>query len=292
MPTRYSLLNTLLELGHATSQNLEFAHRPGVFVSYGEETITETNLLELRRRHPSIIHLETFTKKKEAALGADWEWHIIGRRRTLRMRVQAKRLQKDNKLKIPHKIASSGKQQIDLLIADAKKQRILPVYCLYSSELQRSHWTASASTAGGVPFEAGCLLASAHKVKSIMPTSLSAIEKYSIPWHYLVDQRRFEKLGLLGIMDEDGSAIQFLSAALEVPMVEASGGKSGTVDTFPTIDELNRDNDPSRNYEGVVETSEERFRPSRHAFLERGIARLIEIDVREVPLRAPLDDEA
>ncbi|MEQ1933962.1 MAG: DUF6615 family protein [Fimbriimonadaceae bacterium] len=291
MSTRYSLLTTLLDLGHGTSQNLGFAHRSDVFVSYGEETITETNLLELRRRHPSIIHLETFSKKKEAALGADWEWHIIGRRRTLRMRVQAKRLQKDDKLKIPHKVASSGKQQIDLLIADAKQQSMHPVYCFYSSERQRNHWKTGFSTGGGF-FEAGCLLASAHRVKSIMPTSLPAIERYSVPWHYLVDQRRFERLGLLEFAGEDDSAIQFPSSAFDIPINGKADDKSDTIDAFPTIDDLNIDADLSRSYEGVVDTAEERIRPSAHTFLERGIAKLIEIDVREIPPRAPKDEEA
>lgn len=118
---RGSLLHSLLELAHATSQNLGFAHRDDVYVSYGEETITETNFLELRRRHPAIIKLSTFGKKKEAKNGADWEWHFIGRCRKFRMRVQAKRLQKDDKLKNPHEVKSSGDQQIDLLIKDAKK---------------------------------------------------------------------------------------------------------------------------------------------------------------------------
>ena len=57
---------TFLELGDATSRNLEFSLRKDVFVSYGEETITETNLLEIRRRHRRCIFLETFSKKKEA----------------------------------------------------------------------------------------------------------------------------------------------------------------------------------------------------------------------------------
>ena len=36
MIMRQHLLNSLLELGHATSQNLAFAHRADVSVSYGE----------------------------------------------------------------------------------------------------------------------------------------------------------------------------------------------------------------------------------------------------------------
>lgn len=44
-----------------------------MFVSYGEETITETNLLEIVRRHPMQVRLRTFTKHQEALNGADWE---------------------------------------------------------------------------------------------------------------------------------------------------------------------------------------------------------------------------
>ncbi len=282
---RYLLVNTLLELGHATSQNLEFAHRSGVFVSYGEETITETNLLELRRRHPTMIRLETFSKKKEAANGADWEWHIIGRRQTLRIRVQAKRLQKDGKLKILHKIASSGKQQIDLLIADAKKHNMLPVYCFYSSETQRSHWKMNGSATGGNTFETGCLLASAHKVKSIMPNALSAIEKHTVPWHYLVDRRHFERIRLLEIGEADDNAIQLLSTAYEVSIFGLAEGKNRSDDIFPTIDELNGDIALAREYEGITATSHERSYLSADAYRERGITKLLEIDVRDIPRR-------
>ena len=128
---------TFLELGDATSRNLGFAHRDDVYVSYGEETITETNLLEIRRRHSELVRIRTFPKQREAKNGADWEWHVVGRRRTLKMRVQAKRLQCDDKLKVRHKVKSSGREQRDLLIAGARAARMKAVYCIYCSELQR-----------------------------------------------------------------------------------------------------------------------------------------------------------
>ena len=56
------LQQTLLALGDETSRNLEFAHRDDVFVSYGEETITEHNLLEIRRWNSRITHIKTFHK--------------------------------------------------------------------------------------------------------------------------------------------------------------------------------------------------------------------------------------
>ena len=83
---KLDLTVTLLELGDATSRNLEFSHRGDVWVSYGEETITESNLLEIRRRHPNVVRVRTFPKVVEATNGADWEWRIVGWRRTLRMR--------------------------------------------------------------------------------------------------------------------------------------------------------------------------------------------------------------
>ena len=101
-----SLVATFLELGDATSRNLEFSQHDG-WVSYGEETITETNLLEIRRRHPGRVHIHTFPKPKEARNGADWEWHLVGRKWTLKMRVQAKRLQRDDVLKVKHEVKSS-----------------------------------------------------------------------------------------------------------------------------------------------------------------------------------------
>ena len=85
--------------------------------------ITETNLLEIRRRHPRLVRVRTFPKPLEAKNGADWEWHVVGRRRTLKMRVQAKRLQRNGVLKVRHKVKSSGKQQRDLLIAGAGKHQ-------------------------------------------------------------------------------------------------------------------------------------------------------------------------
>ena len=79
---RPDIVTTFLELGDATSCNLEFAQRRDVSVSYGEETITENNLQEIRRRHPHLIYLKTVPKQKESKCVADREWRVIGRRYT------------------------------------------------------------------------------------------------------------------------------------------------------------------------------------------------------------------
>ena len=92
--SQVKLVSTMKHLGDVTSRNLEYSHRPGVPVSYGEETITESNLLELRRSHSDVIHIRTFSRHRESKIGSDWEWHIVGGRRTLKMRVQAKRVRR------------------------------------------------------------------------------------------------------------------------------------------------------------------------------------------------------
>lgn len=281
------LLDSLLELAHATSQNLGFAHRDDVEVSYGEETITETNLLELRRRHPAIITLNTFGKKKESKNGADWEWHIIGRRRKFRMRVQAKRLQKDDKLKIPHKVKSSGKQQIDLLIADAKAHGLKPVYCLYSAERQRNLWKKEKVGRRFEAFEVGCLLAHAETVKMMMPTTLAEIERDCVPWHYLVERGDYAHAKFADVLGVDSSAFRFVAPYADVRV--ATGPErsldSSSAQGFPTLDELNDQDRPARDIEGLVEVFEPEFerQVSEAEYRERGIGRLMEIDIREFP---------
>ncbi|WP_344710900.1 DUF6615 family protein [Sphingomonas humi] len=274
----------MLELGHATSQNLGFAHRGDVHVSYGEETITETNLLELRRRHPAIISLKTFGKKSEGLNGADWEWHILGRARKLRMRVQAKRLQRNDRLTIPHTVASSGKQQIDLLIADAKTYGMKPVYCIYAAENQRAFWAKKGGSIVGDEFEYGCLLISAYKIKAAMPKALSTIEADCIPWHYLVERRRYSETKMSGWF-KDGPDLSFLSLFDAVSIVSASAELTDEPREFPTIDELNAVNLPETTFDGVVEigSPEYEFSLPEEAYLERGITKLVQIDVRDIP---------
>ena len=174
------MVSTLEHLGDVTSRNLEFSYRPDVPVSYGEETITESNLLELRRRHSDVVQLRTFSKHQESKIGSDWEWYIVGRRRTLRMRVQAKRVQRDGVLKIPYAVARSSRQQRDLLIQAAQADRMRPMYCIYCTESQRSLWRQHGR------FQTGCLLADARNLP-LHIRSLCSIEWACWPWHYLFE---------------------------------------------------------------------------------------------------------
>lgn len=175
-----NLVDTMRHLGDTTSRNLEFSYRRNVPVSYGEETITESNLLELRRRHSDVVRLRTFSKHQESKNGADWEWYIIGETRSLAMRVQAKRVQRNDVLRIRHTVGQTGRQQHDLLIETAKADDMKPMYCIYCTERQRAHW----AQIGGL--ETGCLLVDAERLTEDI-SSLNLIESACWPWHLLFD---------------------------------------------------------------------------------------------------------
>ena len=180
------LIKTLLDLGHSTSQNLEFSYSSSGSISYGEETITETNLLELRRRNPRLVRIETFSKIKESLItGADWDWHIIDKMWTQKMRIQAKRVTKDGSIKGIHRQARTATDtQIRLLIDSSKRDGLMPTYCFYCAKAHRKKWV-TAQTSSGNQFETGCLLARAQTVQRIDPGNILKIEKFTFPWHHL-----------------------------------------------------------------------------------------------------------
>ena len=252
------LITSLLELGDATSRNLEFSQGDDIFVSYGEETITETNLLELRRRHPVQIELETFSKRREARIGADWEWRIIGRHLTLKMRVQAKRVQRDCVLRIKHTVKSSGSQQRDLLIRRARLDSMKPVYCVYCSEPQRAFWTQAPSPHGFEPYQTGCLLAAAQDVPAAT-RRLRDIEHNCIPWHFLFDPSTYlHAEATAHFPDPEDHRLAFvLSASASGPvLLDEPDSESAPASRWnpPTIDDLNQDTGRDFDPIGVAPT--------------------------------------
>ena len=295
---KLDIAGTFLELGDATSRNLEFSHRDDVWVSYGEETITEANILEIRRRHPDIVRVRTFPKRIEAHTGADWEWHIIGRRRTLKMRVQAKRLQCNDVLKISHKVKSSGEQQRDLLVAGARAAGMKAVYCIYCTEPQRKFWKKFHAPPGYRSFQTGCLLADATY---LLPTTrkLEEIEEKCKPWHHL-----FAPAGLMQVESElfavgDGVFVRLVSIRRpRVPLVGAVNAQEpseGSGWNAPTIDDLNAETEREFDSTGVEATTERdlaRLEPDTDdgsevaqsdgdRLRDLGVYRMMVIDVRD-----------
>ena len=254
------VVTTLLELADATSHNLEFSHRPGVRVSYGEETITETNLLEITRRHPLLTRLQMFSKHQEALNGADWEWHIVGRRRTLKMRVQAKRLQCNNVLRVKHKVASSRQQQRQLLIDAALADRMKPIYCINCTEPQRSIWTQTTARDGLNSYQLGCLLADAAKVP-LSTRGLPEIEHDCFPWHFLFERSIHTSLRRAYALEDPDGRLRFMFSAYELRSAPIDPGDARrslvTTSLPPTIHDLNDEPRASFDETGVDETTDE-----------------------------------
>ncbi|MDE2808466.1 MAG: hypothetical protein OXN90_08610 [Gemmatimonadota bacterium] len=291
---------TFLELGDATSCNLKFSNADNVWVSYGEETITESNLLEITRRHPRVVVIRTFPKKVEATNGADWEWHIVGSLRTLRMRVQAKRLQRNGVLKVKHTVKSSGKEQRDLLIAAAGAEGMKPVYCIYCTEPQRTLWKKARAVPGFRSFETGCLLAGAEDVPGTT-ARLEAIEDKCWPWHHLFAPKVLMKNELEAFSIDGGDFVQFVSIRQpRVPLVrvgKAMEPPAGSGWNAPTIDDLNRDTEREFDWAGVrdtigedmarvesgAETESEVAQSDAERLRELGIRRMLVMDVRDDP---------
>lgn len=255
----FDIAATFAELGDATSRNLAYSQKDCVRVSYGEETITETNLLEIRRRHPTLVRLQTFSKREESRNGADWEWHIVGRRRTLRMRVQAKRVQRDKVLKIRHEVKSSGKQQRQLLMDGAAAKGMKPVYCIYCTECQRKIWKLERASPEYGSLETGCLLADAGDVPQDTK-SLAEIEGKCKPWHYLFAPGVAMFRVNWYVELEPGDVCQFVRSWLWSPpfgVDEAATPADGSGWNAPTADDLNEDTDREFDPAGVRQTNEE-----------------------------------
>jgi len=290
---KFDIAATFLELGDATSHNLEFSHQADVHVSYGEETITEINLLEIRRRHRKLVRVSTFTKPGEAKSGADWEWYIVGREYTAKMRIQAKRLQRNNALKVKHTVKSSGSQQRELLIAGAQTANMKAMYCIYCTEPQRKFWTEYRAPPGYRSFQTGCLLAKASDVP-LATRRLDEIEEKCKPWHYLFVQSHLVSV-------DDRNSMSFIPVEgwrkRLVPIGPIDGGAVSPDSSgwnVPTIEDLNEDTGRDFDRAGVEETTEEdlaRLEPNtehgrriaqsdRGRSKELGISRMMVMDVR------------
>ncbi|WP_432475274.1 DUF6615 family protein [Brucella anthropi] len=284
-----SLLHTLLELGNSTSKNLEFAHSPDVDISYGEETITETNLLEIRRRHADKVILQTFSKSQESkSTGADWEWHIVGRVYTLKMRVQAKRIHSAGGIgNLKQMGKGAAKPQIDLLIDDAKAKGLFPVYCFYCSEPQRSHWVKGSVEADAEAFESGCLIADAETVSRKAPKKLNEIESDTVPWHFLCTRRKFStRLSPYSLRFQQNLPVERYIGEFFEEVIQSNGGRMSDIG-LPTIFELNKEYPGLEKRKGIFRTPEVVGEPIiRDDFERRGITKLLKIDMREPELFA------
>lgn len=107
-------------------------------LSFNEETITETILLDLKTTYPGHVQIVAFNKAQEATTGADWLWSFVSAdgRQSLTMLVQAKRLEDAEQLYrgIGRQIGKRTPpvRQIDQLLETARSQQVPAIYAFYN----------------------------------------------------------------------------------------------------------------------------------------------------------------
>ncbi|WP_408631748.1 DUF6615 family protein [Methylocystis borbori] len=108
------------------------AHSLGILRD--EETITNDLLLTLQSAHPTEIATFQFRKVEEKFTGADWEWWITDGTRWVGFLVQAKILNRNSGkyTTLHHKVGAFRTPQIKLLIAEAERKRVVPIYIFYN----------------------------------------------------------------------------------------------------------------------------------------------------------------
>lgn len=166
-------------------------------VPWGEETITDILLRNLRRSYPGRVEVIPFSKPLEGETGADWIWSFENARASASatMLVQAKRLN-DAEARYPDIGRRVGTReppvlQIDQLLATAAAHAIPAVYAFYNHVADpkrvpvrcRSLRHYDPDQAAGF----GIAIADAGKVKATLPdASFDSHVLHSIPLHCLL----------------------------------------------------------------------------------------------------------
>lgn len=159
-------------------------------ITPSEETITETNLIELRKRHPNQVWTEKFPHHKEKRTGADWELWLGSPSGWLALRVQAKKLDPVSLTYKELDYPNGTGRQLRTLMKNAARRRLIPMYCFYN------YWNPDPS----IPWNCktypkrsqelqGCMIASADHVKICVAArarDLRSIAKKALPWNCLV----------------------------------------------------------------------------------------------------------
>ena len=134
------------ELSKTIWTNIELSNRYRTI--YGEETITDSILLELAKLESINIRIVQTPKFIEKDQGTDWEWFVGSKRYGwIRFALQAKKLSLKTHVydQLNHKVGKllNARLQIDLLKDFAKANNAVPLYTFYNNYpdgLESSHW--------------------------------------------------------------------------------------------------------------------------------------------------------
>ena len=136
------------ELGRRIWTDIDLSKK--YHIVYGEETITDSILLDLAKQNYCNVRILQTTKNLEAKQGTDWEWYVgSDTYGWIRFAIQAKKLDQETKIykSLNHKVGNppNYKDQIDLLRTFANTNEAVPLYNFYNffPNAQAVHWQCS-----------------------------------------------------------------------------------------------------------------------------------------------------
>ncbi|WP_146099033.1 DUF6615 family protein [Nocardia nova] len=107
-----------------------------------EESVTDSNLLELHRRFPQLA-VRRLTKSAEKRVGADWEWWVgSASDGWLCLRIQAKRINDSGYPMLDHPGFEDDDRQYEALIRSCQDTHFFPYHVFYNG-WERTRFRAS-----------------------------------------------------------------------------------------------------------------------------------------------------
>ncbi len=155
-------------------------------MTFGEETITDINLLEIDKAHHPEIRIEKFNKPEEGKNGADWEFWLTGKSgKWLGLRIQAKVINlRNNNYDYLH---YNDGEQTEKLIENSMKSsnKLIPLYCLYTMcDLSPYEEIFAYKNFVDKHEVYGCSFVDAFTVKNLgKKKHISHLIQDMIPWH-------------------------------------------------------------------------------------------------------------
>jgi hypothetical protein len=215
---------SLLSLARTAWRKRASVKRHRIF--FGEESITETILLDLADTFPGRVFILPFNKRREGDIGADWAWAFVSAdgRHNLPMLIQAKLLDLSD-IEYPEIKRTIGKRkpprrQIDQLIETAGKLRFPALYAFYnhltiSARVPATCQSLQMSGISPMPESWGISIADAYQVRSLLDDqSFDTHCRHSIALHCLLCSSGRGSRPLLGSPGLALAALQGLRRSL------------------------------------------------------------------------------
>lgn len=154
----------------------------------GEESLTDFVILNIKMWGAGKIVVDTFTRNAESLNGADWEWWFTGPSgQWLGMRVQAKVLKLASEEYEHLHYKNKNGYQADLLISDAKKYNLIPLYCMYNNwepNKYKANWKCKTHKASVLHYGMSILRPEiVQKLRAGNRRSLASAIEYLRPMH-------------------------------------------------------------------------------------------------------------